>query len=77
MYVLYMLVMFCLVQWYTYCIILNRPVLNCSILNTDMDAVLIFAILNCALLHIFFNSVFQPTNNIPPRLLGETGVRRH
>ncbi len=25
----------------------------------------------------FFNSVFHPTKNIPPRLLGETGVRKH
>ncbi len=25
----------------------------------------------------FFNSVFHPTKSIPPRLLGETGVRKH
>jgi hypothetical protein len=36
----------------------------------------IMALLNMTEL-FFFNSVFHPTKNIPPRLLGETGVRKH
>ncbi len=34
-------------------------------------------VLTLTLLSFFFNSVFQPTKNIPPRPLGETGVRIH